>query len=295
MGGPGRLRPGRQPRPVIGNRAHAISTHALSFIDLHAHILPGLDDGPKDMAESVAMARAAAADGTSVIVATPHQRDVMLDSSVKKVRELVDELNAALAQDTTAGVAVPRILAGMENHVEPDLPDWVGQGKALTINGTRYILAEPPVTGLPDYVEAVLTRLLAKGLVPVIAHPERNVIFQRDPDRLARWLRAGMLCQVTAGALLGAQGPEAKKAAETFLRRGFVHVIASDMHAAGGTRSPAMRAAFERAEQAVGEGRARDLFEATPAQLLDDCPAEGFRPRAGLTRRSLLSWRPPWR
>lgn len=183
----------------------------------------------------------------------------------------------------------------MENHVEPDLPDWVGQGKALTINGTRYILAEPPVTGLPDYVEAALTRLLAKGLVPVIAHPERNVVFQRDPDRLARWLRAGMLCQVAAGAYLGAQGPGGQKAAETFLRRGFVHVIASDMHASAGTRSPAMRTAFERTAQAVGEGRARGHFEATPAQLLDDCPAEGVHPRAGLARRGSLSGRPPWR
>ncbi len=249
-------------------------------IDIHCHILPALDDGPRDAGESIAMAHAAHEDGTSVIVATPHQRDVMLNATVEKARDLTGALNEALMRAATAGARPTRILLGMENHIEPALPDWLDQGKALTLNRTRFILAEPPFTGNPKYVADVLERLILRRLVPVIAHPERNVVFQRRPKLLRDMIDAGMVMQVTAGSFTGAHGEAAQRAALSFLRHGLVHVAASDMHNSIGPRSPHMRAAVERVAELAGEENARMLFEDNPQSILEDRRPQAMRVRS---------------
>ena len=247
-------------------------------VDLHAHILPGLDDGPESMDASVEMALSAAADGTEIIVATPHQRDVMLNSSAAEVRQLGIDLNSRLRREAANGRPRARVLLGMENHIEPDLPDWVDQGLALTLNGTRFILAEPPFTGFPRYVEDVLARLRMKRLVPVLAHPERNVVLQKHPGRLEDLMEDGILVQVTAGSFVGEFGPQAQRAAEAFLRRNLIHAIASDMHGPGSPRSPKLSAAFTRVSEIAGSDRARSLFEVQPLMML-----EGHSPERELT------------
>jgi protein-tyrosine phosphatase len=257
----------------------------MPYIDIHCHILPSLDDGPREIGESVTMARGAHADGTTVIVATPHQRDVMLDASMAKVRDLAGVLSEALQREAEAGARPPRILLGMENHIEPDLPDWVDQGKAITINRTRFLLAEPPFTACPKYVEDVLARLTVKRLVPVIAHPERNLVFQRRPRLLQEMIEAGMVMQVTAGSFTGAYGPAAQKAATAFLRHGLVHIAASDMHHATGPRSPNMTAAFEKVAELAGEENARLLFEENPQSVLEDRRPQPVHPNDGVQRR----------
>ncbi|MEX0762602.1 MAG: CpsB/CapC family capsule biosynthesis tyrosine phosphatase [Dehalococcoidia bacterium] len=241
----------------------------MAWIDIHCHVLPAIDDGPESMDDSVAMARAAAEDGTGVIVATPHQRDVMLNASVEKVRELAADLDARMQRETTQGVPRVRILVGMENHIEPDLPDWVDQGIALPINGTRLILAEPPFTAYPRYVGEVLARLQMKRLIPVLAHPERNAEFQRHPGKLKELVERGMLVQVSAGSFTGAFGSTARRAAVTLMRRRLVHVVASDMHRVRGPRSPQLGAAFRRVARLAGERQARLLFETNPALILE--------------------------
>ncbi|MSQ09227.1 MAG: phosphotransferase [Dehalococcoidia bacterium] len=246
-------------------------------IDIHCHILPSIDDGPRESGESIAMAHVAHEDGTSVMVATPHQRDVMLNATVEKARDLVGALNEALLRAASTGPRPLRILLGMENHIEPDLPDWLDQGKALTLNRTRFILAEPPFTGNPKYVADVLGRLLLKRLVPVIAHPERNVVFQRRPKLLAEMIEAGMVMQVTAGSFTGAHGEAAQRAALAFLSHGLVHVIASDMHNSSGPRSPHMSAAVARVAELAGDENARMLFEDNPQSILEDRRPQAMR------------------
>ncbi len=239
-------------------------------VDIHAHILPSLDDGPAAMDESVAMARAAAEDGTGVIVATPHQRDVMLSGSMAQVSGLVGQLSGRLADDATHGEPHIRLLAGMENHIEPDLPDWVAQGKALTLNGTRFILSEPPNTAWPPYLDVVLGRLMAMGMVPVIAHAERNAALQRDVAKVRRLIDAGMVIQVTAESFLGAHGPKAERAAVGLLGAGVVHVIASDMHRSSGPRSPALGPALRRVTELAGAETARLLSEINPTAIIEN-------------------------
>lgn len=216
------------------------------------------------------MAFAAVEDGTRVMVATPHQRDVMLKGPGVSLRQVLGDFNRHMAQQSSeTGRRRPRILLGMENHIEPDLPDWFDQGLALPLAGTRFILSEPPFTAWPRYVDDVLGRLRMKRLVPVIAHPERNSEVQKDHDRVEELIEDGMLMQVSAGSFTGVYGSAAQRCAESLLRQRLVHVVSSDMHRAEGPRNPSLSTAFLRVSRIAGEEIARLLFEEHPAMMLE--------------------------
>jgi protein-tyrosine phosphatase len=240
-------------------------------VDIHAHILPGLDDGPTTVEESLAMARSAARDGTDVIVATPHYRDMELEHQTgRTIRELSDTLNAALRSDSSRRNAPSvRILTGMTNRLDTSLPELVDSENVITLNRTRFLLVEPPFNRLPLYVEDVIGRLLTQRLVPVLAHPERNTEFQRDPKRLQRLVDNGVIVQIAAGSLTGLNGTGARRAAEGFIRRGMAHVVASEMHADKSPRSPMLSEAFDIVAELIDEREAIDLFEVNPDMILE--------------------------
>ena len=233
--------------------------------DVHSHILPGLDDGANTVDEFVAMARAAAAGGTTVMLATPHRRDVTEDSSIAHLRELfanmVEELDAQ-------GIGLSLTL-GMENHLDEDLPEALSRGAALPMNGTRYVLVELPFFGHPDYVEPALSDIQASGITPVLAHPERIELVQRDPDLLRAFVERGMLTQVTAGSVTGLFGDEVKRVTHGLLRRGLVHILASDTHAPAGPRSPTLLPGMEAAAEIVGGEKARAMVLDTPRAVIE--------------------------
>ena len=156
------------------------------MFDLHAHILPGIDDGAKTREQSLEMSRAAVKFGTKAVLATPHRKDVTENWSVDHLNRLIDSMNS---QNQEHGVDLS-LLLGMENHLSQDLPDEIEAGRALTMNGSRYILVEMPFLGRPDWVEYTLSGIQHLGLTPVLAHPERIEAFQHDPDLLARVHRA---------------------------------------------------------------------------------------------------------
>ena len=237
------------------------------------------------MAESLEMARIASADGTEIILATPHQRDVMNGSSVQQVQDLVIQLNGQLRAEAGPTQRVPRILLGMENHIEPELPEWFEQGIALPINGTKFILAEPPFTLYPDYMDDVLFELQVRRLVPIIAHPERNEGFQRGPKKLRRLIERGALTQLSSGSLLGEFGPAARQAAEFFLQNGLIHVVASDMHRPSEVRTPHLSKVYARTVELVGQDTARGLFEDNPRSIVDGRDPDIEMPRARSRRR----------
>ena len=260
-------------------------------VDIHTHLLPGVDDGPESMDDTIEMARIAAADGTEIILATPHQRDVMLNHSIQHIQDLVVRANGQLRAEAGPTQRVPRIILGMENHIEPELPEWFDEEKALPINGTKFILTEPPFTNYPEYVDEVLFQLQVRRLVPVIAHPERNDDMQRKPAKLRKLIDRGMLAQITAGSLLGDFGNGAKKAAEYFVENNLAHVIASDMHRPRQARLPHLSAAFERTVELVGAEQARRLFEDTPRNLIDGRDPDLDTPRFS-PGRSRRKWWP---
>ena len=234
-------------------------------VDVHTHLLPGVDDGPADMEAGLRMATLAGADGTEAIVATPHQKDVVEESSIAALRILFERFSAAVA--ATGG---PRMVLGMENHIEPELPEWVRDGNALTLNGSRFILCEPDAETYPLYMDDTLFRLQQQGLVPVIAHPERCFVFQKQPERLAALVRRGMLVQITGSSLTGEFEAASRRAAETFLKRGLVHMVASDMHRPDRVRLPYLAAAHARVAELAGAGIARRVFDEIPRCVVEN-------------------------
>ena len=244
--------------------------------DLHAHILPGLDDGATSVKETVEMASIAAENGTTAILATPHRKDVAARIPVSHLENLVADMNGELSR---AGVEL-KLQLGMENHLDLDLPEALSEGLALPMNDSRYALVELPFFGYPNYVEDVLFRLQVQEIVPVLAHPERIEAFQNNLDRLADFVERGMLSQVTAGSILGHFGTRVRRITHAMLRRGLVHVIASDTHAPHGPRSPLLPPGLEAAGRIVGEERARAMVVDTPRAILSDAPVEVAPPEA---------------
>ncbi len=234
------------------------------MFDLHAHILPGLDDGATSMAESVEMARVAAAQGTKVILATPHRKDVTELHSVAHARTLLDELNARVRAESIE----LEVLLGMENHLDADLPEEIAAGRALPMNGSGHVLVELPFFGTPAFIAPTLHRIQAARLVPVLAHPERIEAFQQDPDLLAEFVSGGMLGQITAGSLLGRFGSCVRDFTGELLTRGLAHLMASDTHAPAGPRWPGLREGVEAASAIVDAEKAHDLVDAVPRAIL---------------------------
>jgi protein-tyrosine phosphatase len=194
-------------------------------IDLHCHVLPGLDDGPANIDFSVAMARAAVDAGIQVTVATPHVRSDH-PTEPEAIADGVQELNDALAAEDVE----LRVLPGAE----------VSLGKAaklddatlaeLCLGSGHYLLVECPYRSVQVDIEGILRNLQARGFAPVLAHPERCPIFQRDPTRLARLVNGGTLCSITAASLSGGFGSTVRRFAIDLLSDGLVHNVASDAH-----------------------------------------------------------------
>lgn len=196
-------------------------------VDIHCHILPGIDDGSKAVAQSLAMARIAVDDGIETVFATPHHLNGVYRNPADEIRAAV----AALQQHLDAEGIALKLLPGAENHLVPELPRALGEGSALTLGDFgRVALVELPVHDIPIGAEEMLDNIRGRGIVPIIAHPERNTALRRNPDRLADWVGAGCLSQVTAQSCTGQFGEAVQAASREMICRGLVHFVASDAH-----------------------------------------------------------------
>jgi protein-tyrosine phosphatase len=237
------------------------------LIDLHSHILFGLDDGAQSLEESLEIARQAAADGIEVLAATPHSPEstASVAYSPALVRERLRVVREALRAE---GIALELVL-GTEIAYVADLVAQLKRGALLPFEGTRAILLEPPFTGLPHGFEAVLFELQLAGYRVVLAHPERLPDVQEDPNRLIPLIERGVLMQLTAQALSGGQGEYMQQVAETLLQYGMIHILASDAHGAAPRRPPKLAHALGRAAGLLGAETADALVRANPRALLD--------------------------
>ena len=200
---------------------------ARGMVDLHGHILPGIDDGARDLEQALNMARLAVADGIAVSVATPHHLNGVYINSASSVRDHCRAFRNALNQH---GIAL-EILPGNECHLVPELPEALAAGTALTLGDRgRAVLVELPVHTVPLGATGILEEILALGLQPVVAHPERNAELAQDAGLLAEWVEMGCLAQVTSQSCSGRFGPLVQQAAKRMVCDGLVHVIASDAH-----------------------------------------------------------------
>ncbi|KRF35922.1 hypothetical protein ASG93_25710 [Paenibacillus sp. Soil787] len=196
------------------------------MIDTHCHILPGLDDGAGSLEEAVEMAIHAANEGIHTIVATPHHGDGRHDNDASAVGLAVQELNLELE---TRNIPV-QILPGQEVRVYKGLLDDLEAGTIRTLNDTQYLLLEMPSYGVPDYVEDLLYELHIQGLTVMIAHPERNIDFIKDPRRLQQLVGQGCLCQITSQSIMGLFGRKIQRFAIQLCKKNLTHTIASDAH-----------------------------------------------------------------
>jgi protein-tyrosine phosphatase len=229
------------------------------MIDLHTHILPGLDHGPRDWDEALEMCRIAVADGITTIAVTPHVSEVFPNSAQR-----IEAAAAELRQRLGAAAIPLSVVVGGDYHVRPDL----SPGNVLTLGGNgRYFLLEFPYQLLPPRADAFVRTLVDRGLLPIVTHPERTASLQRGWRRLEPLLKAGALVQVTAGSLLGEFGPAAAAAANRFLKQGWVHLLASDAHWAR-ERAPRLSGGRDAAANVVGEAAARALVEGNPEAIL---------------------------
>ncbi len=246
------------------------------MIDLHTHILPGLDDGAKDIEQSLAMAQIAADDGITMLAATPHVISGEIDNRKEDILQKVKELN-----DLLDSVGIPlQILPGAEYRLEPDLPQRLAAGELLTINDTgQYLLVELPATMVPDYTGRILYDLQLQGITPIIAHPERNGGFEQDPELLQDLISRGILAQITSASITGQFGKSVKKTALKILQEGSAHLIASDAHSSHG-RSPVLSGAFLELENRWGTDYARTLTAETPRLIIAGLPVETIIPTA---------------
>ncbi len=231
------------------------------MIDIHAHILPGMDDGAEDLLDTLEMARIAVENGISTMVATPHCNipgvyDNYYDSRFRDNYERV--CNALDAE----GIPL-QLLCGMEVFATPDLPQMLAEGKLLTINGGRYLLVEFPFEEDLDYVEQILEGVLDAGLLPVIAHAERYACIQDNIFALEKWRERGVMIQVNKGSLIGRFGKYSHHTAHAMMRRKMVDVIASDCHRPY-RRTPEMTEVYRALEKQYSREYLEKLFHENP-------------------------------
>jgi protein-tyrosine phosphatase len=239
------------------------------MIDIHSHILPGIDDGSKSWAMTLEMCQLAIRDGITHIVATPHANDTY-EYSRDRVRDLVNELNNKVGDQLAVSV-------GCDFHLSfENIDDAIAHPQRYTIAAKQYLLVECSEYGIPPPVSDGLFRLQAAGMIPIITHPERNAILQRHPERVLEWVGAGCLVQVTASAVTGFWGAIAKRSAIWLLEHDVVHVLASDAHN-DQHRSPILSEARDAVSKRFGADVARALVLDNPAAIVAGQPCGEHR------------------
>ena len=234
------------------------------MIDLHTHILPGIDDGVKTEDDAVEFARTAIADGTRILVATPHCRDGFYVNEREGVLAAVRALRGRLRRENLDLDLRP----GAEVHICPDLVERVGDGRAPTLDDNgKTILFELSMSQYPVDLENLVFQLKLAGLEVLFAHPERIRYFQDDGKRYEAVIRLGAYGQITTGSVLGRFGSAVSDFSEELLRKGLVHVLASDAHNVRG-RAPKLSEALATIVPLVGETRGRSMVQEVPAALL---------------------------
>jgi protein-tyrosine phosphatase len=235
------------------------------MIDTHLHILPGIDDGPETMEESLTLAQALVQEGVHSAIATSHYNDVFLQHSAIEIQERVTNVQIELDLHS-----IPlRLYPGHEALIKPGLVEDIQTGRLATLNGSRYLLLELWNSAWLPETERVIFELQAFGITPILAHPERYRVIQREPERITSLLTQGVLIQITASSLIGMQGRTAQRTAESLLKRGLVYCIASDAHGIH-KRPPFIEQSLTYARRMLGNGPVDHMIEVFPARILKD-------------------------
>lgn len=226
------------------------------MVDLHCHILPGIDDGPKAIEESLEMAESAIADGITHVVATPHSSNAHR-FDYEHIRKTRDELQEKIGDRLV-------LATGCDFHLNPEnIAALRTRAKQFCINQRDYLLVEFNEFSIPPSMDQTLHEIQLAGLRPVVTHPERNGILRAQPERLKKWVQLGCFVQVTGGSLTGGFGPGAQQDSLRWIGEGLVHFVSSDAHNTR-TRPLRLQPAFETVKSRFGKEKAQALFQENP-------------------------------
>ena len=258
------------------------------MIDLHSHILPGIDDGAKDLSEALNMARNYVEQGVEIVACTPHILPGLHNNSGPQIRRAVIEFQRKLDEFDI----LLQLTFGADNHIGPNFVSKLRSGQLLALGGTRYILVEPPHHVAPIRLEELFFEILLSEYVPILTHPERLTWIETQYCVIERLARRGVWMQITSGSLRGRFGQRARYWAERMLSEGLVHLLASDAHD-NARRSPDLLKGRIAAAKLIGEAEAECLVATRPRDVLcnklpRDCissekSAFGFRRRGYFT------------
>jgi protein-tyrosine phosphatase len=265
-----------------------------SLIDLHSHILHGVDDGARTLEESLEMGRMAASEGIEVMACTPHFMPGLYDNTAPDIRHRIAFLNERFLQE---GIDVA-LVVGCDAHMRPDFVECLQNGTILTLHDTRYVLFEPPHVVMPKRLDELLFNIQASGFVPILTHPERLKWIELGYDAVVDFARSGVLVQLTAGSITGRFGKRAAYWSQRMLADGIVSVIATDCHNLE-SRPPRLVNALDLAQSELGQEEGLNLVLRRPALILENAgpdelpplPAAKTRePGWGVALRRMLKW-----
>ena len=235
------------------------------MIDIHSHILPGVDDGARSIEESIKILQKAADAGVTTIVATPHVLDVPSKSEWQGVSNIFNRLKQKIVQEN---IHIEMIL-GAELFISPELPKNIEENRELCINNGSYVLLELPVLEIPPFTMQTIFELLIKGIQPIVAHPERYFEIQKDTNRLFDLVQKGVLTQLNSGSLTGIYGKKVQKTAKSLLKKNLIHMIASDIHKISDGLYPLLKGVNAVAD-IIGEKKAKKMVTYIPEQIISD-------------------------
>lgn len=237
----------------------------LTFIDIHCHCPPGLDDGPANMTDELNLCRALVKDSIKIVVATPHQLGRFEGrNEADLIRKAVNKLNRPLQN-----IGIPlRVMPGADVRVDKRIRSFIQDDTVLTLadRGKHILLELPPETFINT--EPLLRQLADLGINVIISHPERHPALVTQPELLSKWSDFGTYVQITAGSLLGQFGPGIQQAAWYFLESGFTGIVATDAHDIK-FRCPMIKAVFKLITQKLGEDTARLLCIENPKRVIE--------------------------
>lgn len=245
------------------------------MIDIHHHLLFGLDDGPRDIAVSLAMLEMAQSDGITHIVCTPHANHTWPFAPVENAARL------AQIKEQIHDSAI-HLGLGCDFHLSYDnIQDALAHPHRYTVNGKNYLLVEFADFTISQNISQTFYEMLLSGVIPILTHPERNPILSREPQRLVEWIRMGCLVQVTAGSVMGRFGKQAQRVAEQLLQDRWVHFLATDAHNTT-SRPPLLREAYNAVARIHGTEEAERLCVVNPRAVFYGKPLGKQPPPTGI-------------
>jgi protein-tyrosine phosphatase len=256
------------------------------FVDIHCHLLPGIDDGAKSWDETAEMARMAVADGITAVIATPHQLGSYSHNRGSDIRARVEQLNHEL---TMRGIPL-EVAPGADVRIEVDMLARLRSGHVLTLadKGKHVLLELPHELYFP--LDEVLDQLHRHHLTGILSHPERNQGLLKQPQLIQPLVERGCLMQVTAGSLLGAFGPASQQMAQWMVEQRLAHFLATDAHGPR-SRRPLLQRAYGRTCELAGVDVAQRICCENPRAVWEGEQVEVFRRRTVAARWRWMSWR----